>query len=105
MYKLIQQHDAFRIKFNIDSTNSSYFQYYDDINNCIVEPKLLNIKDLNNIDEDLTNILTNWQSNFDIKNGPLYSYGLIDGYDDNSSRLWFSFHHLIIDPNELFEHL
>ena len=45
----------------------------------------------------LSEILTNLQSNFNIENGPLYSIAYLHGYEDGSCRLWFAFHHLIID--------
>ena len=94
MKKLVEYHDAFRIKFQRDE-NNNYYQYYDNIDNSIVEPQVL---DLNSINEnDLTNVLTNWQSKFNIENGPLYNYAYLYGYNDGSCRLWFSLHHLIID--------
>ncbi|WP_128572404.1 condensation domain-containing protein [Chryseobacterium sp. P1-3] len=42
-------------------------------------------------------ILTEWQSGFDIEQGPLYQIGYINGYEDGSARLYFAFHHLMID--------
>ena len=42
-------------------------------------------------------ILTNWQSNFDIEDGPVYSTGYIYGYADGSARVYFALHHLIVD--------
>jgi amino acid adenylation domain-containing protein/non-ribosomal peptide synthase protein (TIGR01720 family) len=88
---LIEQHDSLRLKFKKD-VNNNYYQYYDnDQNNlCLKE---LDIRSINNLND----ILTEWQSNFDIENGPLYNYAYLYGYDDDSCRLWFAFHHLIID--------
>jgi amino acid adenylation domain-containing protein/non-ribosomal peptide synthase protein (TIGR01720 family) len=91
--KLIEQHDSLRLKFKKDS-NNKYYQYYDE-NNIDIHLQEIDIKSLNN--NDLNNILTELQSNFNIENGPLYNCAYIYGYDDNSYRLWFAFHHLIID--------
>jgi amino acid adenylation domain-containing protein/non-ribosomal peptide synthase protein (TIGR01720 family) len=89
---LIEQHDSFRLKFKKD-LNNEYYQYYDENIDIYV-----NELDMNSIkDKDLNDILTEWQSNFDIENGPLYNCAYLYGYDDNSCRLWFAFHHLIID--------
>jgi len=92
MKKLIEQHDALRIKFNKDS-NNLYHQYYDDDIN--INLKELDIKSIKN--KQLNDILTKWQINFDIENEPLFNYAYLYGYDDDSCTLWFAFHHLIID--------
>ncbi|WP_148886211.1 non-ribosomal peptide synthetase, partial [Xenorhabdus doucetiae] len=41
--------------------------------------------------------LTQWQSGFDYCNGPLWQAAHLAGYADGSARLFFAFHHLIID--------
>ncbi|CDG21268.1 putative Phenylalanine racemase (ATP-hydrolyzing) [Xenorhabdus poinarii G6] len=41
--------------------------------------------------------LTQWQSGFDYCHGPLWQAGHLTGYRDGSARLFFAFHHLIID--------
>ncbi len=41
--------------------------------------------------------LTEWQSHFSLEDGRLWQIGYIDGYADGSARLFFAFHHLIID--------
>jgi len=48
-------------------------------------------------DEELQEALTRWQSGFDLEHGPLWQAGYIHGYPDGSARIFFSFHHLIID--------
>jgi len=45
----------------------------------------------------LFQILTEWQSDFDIATGPLYTTGYIHGYKDGSTRVYFALHHLIVD--------
>lgn len=42
-------------------------------------------------------ILTGWQTNFNIVDGPMYSTGYISGYKDGSTRVYFAMHHLIVD--------
>ncbi|MDC9592091.1 condensation domain-containing protein [Xenorhabdus sp. IM139775] len=41
--------------------------------------------------------LTQWQSGFDYHHGPLWQAAHLTGYADGSARLFFAFHHLIID--------
>ncbi|WP_323861657.1 condensation domain-containing protein, partial [Xenorhabdus doucetiae] len=41
--------------------------------------------------------LTQWQNGFDYLNGPLWQAAHLTGYTDGSARLFFAFHHLIID--------
>jgi amino acid adenylation domain-containing protein/non-ribosomal peptide synthase protein (TIGR01720 family) len=92
--KLIEQHDSLRLKFKKDLDNK-YYQYYDNNNNTDIHLQEIDIKSIKN--KDLNNLLTEFQCNFNIENGPLYNYAYLYGYDDDSCRLWFAFHHLIID--------
>ncbi|WP_347220316.1 amino acid adenylation domain-containing protein, partial [Chryseobacterium sp.] len=89
---LVERHDAFRLKF--ERSNNKYIQTY---GNTQIFPSLqyLDASALNK--EDLSKIFTEWQSGFDIEKGPLYQIGYINGYEDGSARLYFAFHHLIID--------
>ncbi|WP_139292531.1 non-ribosomal peptide synthetase, partial [Xenorhabdus thuongxuanensis] len=41
--------------------------------------------------------LTQWQSSFNYCTGPLWQAAHLTGYTDGSARLFFAFHHLIID--------
>ncbi|WP_255430682.1 non-ribosomal peptide synthetase, partial [Xenorhabdus sp. TS4] len=41
--------------------------------------------------------LTQWQSSFNYCTGPLWQTAHLTGYADGSARLFFAFHHLIID--------
>ena len=61
----------------------------------IPELKLLDRSNLS--DEELYKTLTDWQSVYNIENGPLWQTGYIYGYDDKKGRLYFSLHHLIVD--------
>ncbi|SQB47407.1 Linear gramicidin synthase subunit D [Chryseobacterium jejuense] len=86
--QLLTKHDAFRLRYTGRS------QEYK------TGPKVTEIKYLDASDlkqEELANIFTDWQSNFDIENGPLYQIGYINGNQDGSVRVFFAFHHIIID--------
>ncbi|MBS0359507.1 MAG: amino acid adenylation domain-containing protein, partial [Proteobacteria bacterium] len=89
--RLIDKHDMLRARFVI---NSDPYQLY---LNKIESPqiKLLDIKELD--ENTIHKILTEWQSNFDIEKGPLWCLGYLSGYSDNSARIFFAAHHLIID--------
>lgn len=98
--KLICHHDGFRLKFKKDHTE--YYQYYA----AIAEEEDINLLDVSTIaamegtDEfhfELNNIFTKWQSGFDLEQGTLYKFGYLYGYKDGSARIFFIFHHLIVD--------
>ncbi|WP_375331669.1 non-ribosomal peptide synthase/polyketide synthase [Candidatus Tisiphia endosymbiont of Temnostethus pusillus] len=101
--KLVQHHDSFRLRYRkATDLVQSYCQYYN--NDAKVEE--LKILDINKLDVKkgskefefkLQEILTSWQSNFDLEHGPTYSIGYIFGYEDGSSRIYFALHHLIVD--------
>ncbi|MBC8756558.1 amino acid adenylation domain-containing protein [Kordia sp. YSTF-M3] len=85
---LTAQHDILRTNFNDTA------QLY---SSKISVPQLrrLNVEDLSK--EKIEETLTNWQSHFDIQNGPLWSVAYIEGYEDKTARLYFALHHLIVD--------
>ncbi len=86
--KLVNHHDALRLTFNDNKQ-----KYQKDI-----AIPLLKVLDRSNLSENkLDTILTDWQKSFNINNGPLWQIGYIYGYRDNTARLYFAFHHLIID--------
>ncbi|NDA90737.1 MAG: gramicidin biosynthesis protein, partial [Alphaproteobacteria bacterium] len=110
--KLVQHHDSFRLRYRKDQKlhktindsilNNNYVQYYD--SSVKVEKlKILDIRTLKSqegskkFEIKLQNILTEWQSNFNIEKGPVYAIGYIYGYNDGSSRIVFALHHLIVD--------
>lgn len=85
--KLIAHHDILRISYK-----GRQQTYQTELTPNI---EYLNISGLSN--EAIEQELTSWQSHFDIHNGPLWSIGYLDGYGDQSARLCFAFHHLIVD--------
>ncbi|MDN3695554.1 condensation domain-containing protein [Chryseobacterium tructae] len=92
MELLIEKHDAFRLYYSLEKGN--YRQYYGNQN---TEAKI-NYLDASKIDgEELSKIFTTWQEQFNIEKAPLYTIGYITGYQDKTARIFFAFHHLIID--------
>ncbi|MDA0939096.1 MAG: condensation domain-containing protein, partial [Proteobacteria bacterium] len=106
--KLVKYHDSFRLRYkNIQDSivlngENVIIQYYN-FNDKIEELKTLDIRTLTakqgskKFEIELQSILTNWQSDFNLEVGPIYSIGYIYGYADGSSRIYFALHHLIVD--------
>lgn len=91
---LVRQHDMLRVRYK-KSSDGTYIQgYHAHID--IPEIKILDISKVIS-PEKRHRILTSWQDNFDIEKGPLWQIGYLCGYEDNTARLFFAFHHLIID--------
>ncbi|UHO38302.1 amino acid adenylation domain-containing protein [Chryseobacterium capnotolerans] len=86
--QLLTKHDAFRLGYTGHTQEYKTGQKTPEI-------KYLDASGLN--PEELADIFTDWQSNFDIEKGPLYQIGYINGYQDGSARVFFAFHHIIID--------
>ncbi len=89
---LTNKHDALRLIFK--KTKDGYRQLYKKQID-IPEVKVLDVSKISSL--ELAGNLTSWQSCFNIENGPLWQIAYIHGYDDGSARLYFAFHHLIID--------
>jgi amino acid adenylation domain-containing protein len=91
--KLVDYHDAFRLRYTPKGE-----QYYAEEGTAI-ELKQLSLDDVPEAVQakKLAEILTAWQSDFDITAGPLWCIGYISGYPQGRARLYFAFHHLIVD--------
>ncbi|APJ02762.1 non-ribosomal peptide synthetase [Silvanigrella aquatica] len=98
--KLIQRHKTFQLRYK--NENGKWIQYYTDK---IEYPELrtLDLKSIGYVEgskefeEELQNVFTNWQNDFEITNGKLYSFGYVYGYKDKSARIYVAIHHLIVD--------
>ncbi|MDE1487946.1 amino acid adenylation domain-containing protein [Xenorhabdus bovienii] len=91
---LSERHDMLRASFL--PADSGYRQYYHAKPVGWVSP--IEHCDVSKLDESgLHAVLTGWQSHFDYHRGPLWQAGHLTGYSDGRSRLFFAFHHLIID--------
>ena len=88
VHSLVEHHDMLRVLFSIDKQ-----RYCSAIS--IPEVKILDVEGWS--EQDLSAALTDLQSDFDIETGPLWRVAYLEGYSDKSSRLFFAFHHLIID--------
>jgi len=88
VFALVAHHDMLRTTFEDGK------QRY---NREIVIPELKLLDRSGLTDEEVVEILTGWQSGFDIEHGPLWQFGYVTGYDDGSARLYCALHHLIVD--------
>ncbi|MDO8954604.1 MAG: amino acid adenylation domain-containing protein [Gammaproteobacteria bacterium] len=99
MKSLAMQHDVLRACYRFDKQTNCYQQYYQNV--ATIPPiNLLNISsDLPqlNLPEEIEAHIAKWQSNFNIVTGPLWQVSYLSGYKDGFARLFFAFHHLIID--------
>jgi tyrocidine synthetase-3 len=91
---LTEQHDMLRSSFTADEQDLS--QAY---NSNVEQAKgVFNAENISGLDEmQVHNRLTELQAQFDITDGPLWQVTHLSGYEDGSARLFFAFHHLIID--------
>lgn len=98
---LISRHDAFRIRFK-HVENDRWVGFYE---NQYTRQKLelLDIRSLELKEESVEfnshvdAVLTKWQDDFNIQQGPLWRIGYIYGYKDGTARIYFAMHHLIVD--------
>ena len=91
--KLVQFHDVMRMGFRINQ-NGEYEQFY---HSKINLPKIKYLDRSQLTELEYQDVLTDWQSCFNLFDGtPLFSVGYIYGFNDGSSRIYFSLHHLII---------
>ncbi|MGF1756724.1 amino acid adenylation domain-containing protein [Photobacterium sagamiensis] len=92
--QLILQHDMLRCRFHHHKVGirQRYFSQMSDVN---VTLQKINIASMS--DSELSDKLSSMQSGFDYSKGPLWQVAHLTGYRDGSARLWFAFHHLIID--------
>ncbi|WP_299316055.1 condensation domain-containing protein, partial [uncultured Aquimarina sp.] len=88
---LVAYHDMFRVRYLKGEVWQQFYQSE------IVFPefKVLDIRGYE--EEGINEVLTDWQSNFDLEEGPLFQFGYLFGYRDGSARLYFALHHMIVD--------
>ncbi|MDP1603152.1 MAG: amino acid adenylation domain-containing protein [Legionella sp.] len=94
---LINHHDMLRVRFT--KHNDVYSEQYYEALQPNYRIKRINISGLTpaKADARLISSFDNWQNGLDLENGPTWELAYIDGYADGSARLFFVFHHLIID--------
>ena len=93
LLKLVQHHDMLRAHFQ-EMSSGDRRQVYGSLGNL----PLIEVMDVSTIsEEERIDALTHWQNNFNLESSPLWRLGYLFGYADGSARLYFAFHHLIID--------
>ncbi|OGM40344.1 N-(5-amino-5-carboxypentanoyl)-L-cysteinyl-D-valine synthase [Aspergillus bombycis] len=91
--ELQQYHDAFRTRLN--RKNNRFVQSFAE-DASPVQLRVLNTKDVDG-PAAVNQILREWQSGFDLEDGPICAIGYLYGYEDRSARVWFSIHHFAVD--------
>ena len=93
MAQLAERHDALRLTFQAQQAGH-YLQTYQEK----IRLPQLKVADRRHLDEKaLYTLFTQWQSDFNLEQGPLWQMGYIHGYADGSARLYLALHHLIVD--------
>ena len=91
---LLAYHDILRVQYHRENEVNIWEQnYHADFETPNL--KTLNVNDFS--EQEINDKLTDWQSNFDLENGPLFQLGYLHGYKDNSARLYFALHHMVVD--------
>ncbi|WP_338805220.1 amino acid adenylation domain-containing protein [Xenorhabdus griffiniae] len=91
---LTERHDILRVHFIY--TENGYRQcYLPEMPSWLSALQHCNINELT--ETELHQQLTQWQSGFNYCTGPLWQAAHLTGYADGSARVFFAFHHLIID--------
>ncbi|MEY9995640.1 amino acid adenylation domain-containing protein/non-ribosomal peptide synthase protein (TIGR01720 family) [Streptomyces sp. V4I8] len=85
---LVERHDTFRLRFR------EGVQFYD-AEAQVPALRLLDVRQLS--EEVVRERLTDWQSGFDLEQGPVAAFGYLHGYADGGSRVFIALHHLITD--------
>ncbi|WKL50110.1 amino acid adenylation domain-containing protein [Flavobacterium pectinovorum] len=93
--ELVSYHDILRVGF-IKEADGSFKRsqlYRSEIE--LPELKTLDISHYSQ--QEIHEYLTDWQRGFDLEHGPLFSVGYLYGYKDESARLYFALHHMLVD--------
>ncbi|HLP53374.1 MAG TPA: amino acid adenylation domain-containing protein, partial [Fluviicola sp.] len=93
-HELANQHDMLRCLF-VETEDGYKQQYLATAAQTAIEPESLSIEGMDGM--EIHELLTRKQAQFDILNGPVWRVIHLTGYADGSARLYFAFHHLIID--------
>ena len=99
--KLFEYHDV--LKCSYYKIKDKYIQRYNKSLPTSTNIKVVDIKTLGVSEgskefiKKLQAILTEWQSFFSLEKGIVCSIGYIYGYSDNTARIYFALHHLIVD--------
>jgi amino acid adenylation domain-containing protein/non-ribosomal peptide synthase protein (TIGR01720 family) len=90
--KLVEQHDAFRLRYRNDG-DGKVIQYYEEE----APEAAVKIADIRGKSEEaVEELLTGWQSEFDVWGDSLYSIGYLMG-EGEAGELHLAMHHLLTD--------
>lgn len=89
--QIVDHHDALRIKF---TKGEKWKQTY---HSGIKSPELLTHDVSGSTPEAINQLLLDWNSGFDLENGPIFQIGYLFGYPDGSARVVFAAHHILMD--------
>ncbi len=92
--RLARQHDMLRCRFVLTETGCKQ-SYHADPGVFMKPVRVIDAGEM--ASGELRNALTQLQNDFDYEQGPLWQVALVKGLADGSTRLFFTFHHLIID--------
>lgn len=89
--RLAEYHLAFRLRFPERPAGAEVQQYVRDTSEVTLSRSVVaNV-------EDMHRLLTDWQSEFDLGNGPLFRFGYVDRLPGERARVFIACHHLIVD--------
>ncbi|MEO5681008.1 MAG: amino acid adenylation domain-containing protein [Chitinophagaceae bacterium] len=99
--ELVAYHDVMRMKFSQPAAGSSagkgINRWGQSYQSSIAIPALRTVDVSKHTETTIHELLSSWQSDFDLEKGPLFQAGYLYGYEDNSARIYFAMHHLLID--------
>ena len=96
--ELVAYHDVLRIVYNKEQNpTTGTFDWRQEYQSEIILPELKTLDVSQHTEEEIHDILTLWQSAFDLEQGILFQVGYLHGYADGSARIHFALHHLIVD--------
>ncbi|MBE8166760.1 MAG: amino acid adenylation domain-containing protein, partial [Shewanella sp.] len=88
------QHDMLRLRF-VEKNSGIKQVYQPNCEKTLAPLRLIDVSGM--LPEAVQSCLSNLHSHFNIYNGPLWQVAYLTGYPDGSARLFYAFHHLIID--------
>lgn len=96
---LVIHHDALRLHFpKVLEQSNGRCQSYASVEDIFSHGDVVKTIDVSTLTDDaLQGKFTEWQSEFSIETGPLFVVSYLHGYPEKQCKLFFAFHHLIVD--------
>jgi N-(5-amino-5-carboxypentanoyl)-L-cysteinyl-D-valine synthase len=93
---LVAHHDAFHLRFRAvaGAKDGGFEQFYSD-SSPEAALTILNVSQLGELGVD--RYLEDLQCHLDLENGPLFEAAYLQGFGDDSGRIWIAMHHLVTD--------